>query len=86
MCGPTSGLCSLRLINLFIFMQIPHRLENYRTVNLEAGQTKTSNFFSSFKIALDILGSSHFHVHFRIGLSISTRRPGMVFIEIALPV
>lgn len=82
MCGSIYEISILFHWSTCLFWHRNHALDYYSFVMSLEGSTLFSLFF--FKVILDILGTRHFHVNFRVSLPVSTKRHAGILIEIDL--
>ena len=78
---PDSLICSSDLY-VYLFINTTVMINLSLTEGLKIRYYKSSNFVLVF--FLNHFGYSHFHIHFRIGLSTSVRKLTGIFIWIAL--
>lgn len=64
---------SIPLNHVFIPIQVPGSLAYCRFPGSQSGSVSVPILFS-FKVALDIPGTLHFHIHFRIRMSTSIKK------------
>ena len=81
MCASISGLYSVTLIYLPIFMSVPHCFDYYLKTKSGSIIPLSLFFFQRF---LTILGLLNFHLNFRVNLSNFTRGGGRKPILMAL--